>query len=60
MDQCGERLRSGNRWELESRAVSGEDAHMVSGIWTVGVALTMLMRSEGRGRCSGSRCSGLA
>lgn len=22
-----ERLRSGNRWELESRAVSGEDAH---------------------------------
>lgn len=56
MDQCGERLRSGNRWELDSRAVSGEDAHLVSGIPIVGVALSVLMRSEGRGRCSRSRC----
>lgn len=48
------------RWELDSMAVSGEDAHLVSRIPIVGVALRVMMRSEGRGRCSGSRCSGLA
>lgn len=48
------------RWELDSKAVSGEDAHLVSRIPIVGVALRVLVRSEGSGRCSGSRCSGLA